>query len=80
MAAVTEESPEAPPLRGIRRIPLEIRKVATVLAIAIVLASSFAAAYTVALGRPPPAEPARRSHRVDGRHRTVRESVAHQPQ
>ncbi len=53
MAAVTEESPDAP-LRGFRRIPLEIRKVATVLAIAIVLASSFAAAYTVALGRPSP--------------------------
>ncbi|KAA0108441.1 DUF3533 domain-containing protein [Mycolicibacterium sp. P1-5] len=35
-------------------MPLEIRKVATVLAIAIVLASSFAAAYTVALGRPSP--------------------------
>ncbi|NTY60421.1 DUF3533 domain-containing protein [Mycolicibacterium sphagni] len=37
-----------------QRIPLEIRKAATVIAIAIVLASSFAAAYTVALGRPSP--------------------------
>lgn len=39
---------------SIQRIPLEIRKAATVIAIAIVLASSFAAAYTVALGRPSP--------------------------
>ena len=38
----------------LQRIPLEIRKAATVIAIAIVLASSFAAAYTVALGRPSP--------------------------
>ncbi|WP_227999967.1 DUF3533 domain-containing protein [Mycolicibacterium sp. P1-5] len=50
MGAVAEDAPPA----GFRRIPLEIRKVATVLAIAIVLASSFAAAYTVALGRPSP--------------------------
>ncbi|MCX2929509.1 DUF3533 domain-containing protein [Mycobacterium sp. CVI_P3] len=35
-------------------IPPEIRKAAAVIAIAIVLASSFAAAYTVALGRPAP--------------------------
>jgi hypothetical protein len=39
---------------SIARIPLEIRKAATVIAIAIVMASSFAAAYTVALGRPSP--------------------------
>ena len=38
----------------LQRIPLEIRKAATVIAITIVLASSFAAAYTVALGRPSP--------------------------
>lgn len=38
----------------LQRIPLEIRKAGTVIAIAIVLASSFAAAYTVALGRPSP--------------------------
>ncbi|EHB47801.1 integral membrane protein [Mycolicibacterium rhodesiae JS60] len=37
-----------------RPIPLEIRKAAAVIAIAIVLASTFAAAYTVALGRPSP--------------------------
>lgn len=37
-----------------RPIPLEIRKAAAVIAIAIVLASSFVAAYTVALGRPSP--------------------------
>ncbi|MGY4709438.1 DUF3533 domain-containing protein [Mycolicibacterium sp. CBM1] len=36
------------------RIPLEIRKAATVIAIAIVMTASFAAAYTVALGRPFP--------------------------
>jgi hypothetical protein len=35
-------------------IPLELRKVATVLAIAIIMTSAFAAAYTVALGRPLP--------------------------
>jgi len=34
-----------------RRIPLEIRKSATVIAIAVVMASSFVAAYTVALGQ-----------------------------
>jgi hypothetical protein len=34
--------------------PLEMRKVATVLAIAIVMTSAFAIAYTVALGRPLP--------------------------
>ena len=39
---------------SIRRIPLEIRKAATVMAIALVLTSTFAAAYTVALGRPVP--------------------------
>lgn len=39
---------------SLTRIPLEIRKAATVIAIAIVLASTFAAAYTVALGRPSP--------------------------
>lgn len=48
-----EEAPDDSPT-GLRRIPLEIRKAATVIAIAIVLASSFAAAYTVALGRPSP--------------------------
>jgi hypothetical protein len=35
-------------------VPLEVRKVATVLAIAIAMTSAFAAAYTVALGRPIP--------------------------
>ena len=35
-------------------VPLELRKVATVLAIAIVMTSAFATAYTVALGRPLP--------------------------
>lgn len=53
MAAVTDEAPDDSPT-GLRRIPLEIRKAATVITIAIVLASSFAAAYTVALGRPSP--------------------------
>jgi hypothetical protein len=38
----------------LRRIPLEIRKAATVMIIALVMASSFAAAYTIALGRPFP--------------------------
>ncbi|MBB3603868.1 hypothetical protein FHT40_003529 [Mycolicibacterium sp. BK556] len=42
------------PGSSLKSIPLEIRKAATVIAIAIVLASSFAAAYTVALGRPSP--------------------------
>jgi hypothetical protein len=37
-----------------RTVPLEIRKAATVLAIALFMASSFVAAYTVALGRPSP--------------------------
>ncbi len=37
-----------------RRIPLEIRKAAAVIAIAVVMASSFVAAYTVALGQPFP--------------------------
>jgi hypothetical protein len=37
-----------------KRVPLEIRKAVTVLAIAILMASSFVAAYTVALGRPLP--------------------------
>ena len=36
------------------RIPLEIRKAAAVIAIVIVMASTFVAAYTVALGRPSP--------------------------
>ena len=53
MGAATGESADTA-RSALRRIPLEIRKVATVLAIAIVLASSFAAAYTVALGRPLP--------------------------
>lgn len=38
------------------RIPLEIRKAAAVMAIALVMTSTFAAAYTVALGRPAPRE------------------------
>jgi hypothetical protein len=38
----------------VKAVPLELRKVATVLAIAIVMTSAFAAAYTVALGRPIP--------------------------
>ena len=37
-----------------RRIPLEIRKAAAVIAIAVVMASSFVAAYTLALGQPFP--------------------------
>ncbi|OFJ50950.1 DUF3533 domain-containing protein [Mycolicibacterium grossiae] len=40
--------------RRLAAIPLEWRKVATVLTIAIVMTSAFAAAYTVALGRPFP--------------------------
>src|SRR3954449_5572393 len=35
-------------------IPLEMRKAATVLTIAVLMASSFVAAYTIALGRPSP--------------------------
>lgn len=38
----------------LRAIPLELRKVAAVLGIALVLGASFVAAYTVALGRPVP--------------------------
>ena len=38
----------------VRAVPLEIRKVATVLTIALLMASSFVGAYTVALGRPIP--------------------------
>lgn len=41
---------------SIRRVPLEIRKAAAVMAIAVVMTSTFAAAYTVALGRPAPRE------------------------
>lgn len=37
-----------------RRIPLEFRKAAAVMAIALVMTSAFAATYTVALGRPAP--------------------------
>ena len=37
-----------------RHIPLEIRKAAAVIAIAVVMASSFVAAYTLALGQPFP--------------------------
>ncbi|KGI70641.1 membrane protein [Mycolicibacterium rufum] len=37
-----------------RAIPLELRKVAAVLGIALVLGASFVAAYTIALGRPVP--------------------------
>jgi hypothetical protein len=37
-----------------KAVPLEIRKVATILAIALFMASSFVGAYTVALGRPIP--------------------------
>jgi len=50
---VTEETPELSRFSP-RRIPLEIRKAATVIAIAVVMASSFVAAYTVALGQPFP--------------------------
>ncbi|MEW5812478.1 MAG: DUF3533 domain-containing protein [Actinomycetota bacterium] len=39
---------------GLRAIPLELRQVAAVLGIALVLGASFVAAYTVALGRPVP--------------------------
>ncbi|WP_242657836.1 DUF3533 domain-containing protein [Mycobacterium kubicae] len=39
---------------SLRRIPLETRKAAAVIAIALAMTSSFAAAYTVALGRPSP--------------------------
>jgi hypothetical protein len=38
----------------LRRIPLEIRKAATVMVIALIMASTFVLAYTVALGRPYP--------------------------
>lgn len=41
-------------LERAKAVPLEIRKVATILAIALFMASSFVAAYTVALGRPIP--------------------------
>lgn len=41
---------------SLRRLPLEIRKAAAVMAIAVVMTSTFAAAYTVALGRPAPRE------------------------
>ena len=37
-----------------KAVPLEMRKVATILAIALFMASSFVGAYTVALGRPIP--------------------------
>ena len=50
---VTEETQELSRFSP-RRIPLEIRKAATVIAIAVVMASSFVAAYTVALGQPFP--------------------------
>jgi hypothetical protein len=43
-----------PVLEQTRERSLEIRKVATILAIALFMASSFVAAYTVALGRPIP--------------------------
>lgn len=51
--AATAENPQRSG-RWLQRIPLEIRKAATVIAIAIVMTSTFAAAYTVALGRPFP--------------------------
>ena len=41
-------------LSRLRAVPLEWRKVATVLTIAILMTSAFAAAYTIALGRPFP--------------------------
>lgn len=41
-------------LARLRAVPLEWRKVATVLTIAILMTSAFAAAYTIALGRPFP--------------------------
>jgi len=41
---------------AIRRIPLQVRKAAAVTGIAVVMTSTFAAAYTVALGRPAPRE------------------------
>jgi hypothetical protein len=50
---VTEETPELSRFSP-RRIPHEIRKAAAIIAIAVVMASSFAAAYTIALGRPFP--------------------------
>lgn len=40
--------------RRVLGVPLEIRKAATVLTIALLMASSFVAAYTIALGRPSP--------------------------
>jgi hypothetical protein len=40
--------------RRVLAIPLESRKAATVLTIALLMASSFVAAYTIALGRPAP--------------------------
>ncbi len=48
-----EETPE-PSRFSPRRIPPEIRKAAAVIAIAVVMASSFVAAYTIALGQPFP--------------------------
>jgi hypothetical protein len=39
---------------GVKAIPLELRKVATILTIALLMTASFVAAYTVALGRPLP--------------------------
>jgi hypothetical protein len=41
-------------MERVKAVPLEIRKVATILAIALFMASSFVWAYTVALGRPIP--------------------------
>ena len=51
----TEAEPAPEPSRfSMRRIPLELRKAAAVLGIAMLMAASFVAAYTVALGQPFP--------------------------
>lgn len=60
-AAIPESGDDGPPAAepgrlSLRRIPLEIRKAAAVMGIAVVMTSTFAAAYTVALGRPAPRE------------------------
>lgn len=43
---------QPPPMSWLSRIPIELRQVAVVLGVALIMAASFAAAYTVALGRP----------------------------
>ncbi|MGE5696492.1 MAG: DUF3533 domain-containing protein [Candidatus Sericytochromatia bacterium] len=52
--AQTTSSDGQPVLRRVKTVPPELRKAATVLATALVMASAFATTYTVALGRPFP--------------------------